>query len=430
MVWDRIGIHDVPFLLTAIVFLALAVGLMVLDPGKRLNQSFALFLTARGMLNGLLALQTGDPSDLFLRVAVYFEILLPFATLYFVYVCLREYGRLRTVRWVPPALLLGALVAEGVYLWDPGLRFVDATVGPLALFNGIKYFAYASAALALGVAYLRSPESTRGESLFLLALGFALDPLWIALFWGVQIVAPVGLYSNAPLTTYEWGYGLVGALSLLPVGLLAGFMARRAKRSGDKALRQEARRFLWILTLPMAAAVFTLTILPLNPGLGTRFEIAFHGIWPLVLGVLAIAAITRHQLLGADLQLKWTLSRGTLAAVFVFLFFILSEGAQVILEDRTGSALVGVFGAGLLVFTLVPLQRLGDRLADAAMPGVVPIDEMGPRKRAALYQEWVRLAWSDGSLNKKERRMLDHARERFGLTHEEAARYEKEAVVG
>lgn len=429
MVWDRIGIHDVPFLLTAVVFLALAVGLMALNPGKRLNQAFALFLTARGMLNGLLALQGGDPSDLFLRVAVYFEILLPFVTFYFVYVCLREYGRLRSGRWVPPVLLLGALLAEGIYLLDPGLRFVDGAVGPLALFSGIKYFAYACAALALGAAYLRSSGSTRRQSLFLLALGFALDPLWIALLWGVIMAAPLGLYHDAPLTTYEWGYGLAGALSLLPVGLLAWFMARRAIRSDDDALRNEAKRFLWILFLPMAAAAFTLTILPLNPGLGEQFETAFHGIWPLVLGVLVIAAITRHQLLGADLKLKWTLSRGTLAAIFVFLFFILSEGAQVVLEDSTGSALVGVFGAGLLVFTLVPLQRMGDRLADAAMPGVVPIDAMGPRDRAALYKEWVRLAWSDGSLNKKERRMLDLARERFGLTHEEAARYETEAVV-
>lgn len=80
-------------------------------------------------------------------------------------------------------------------------------------------------------------------------------------------------------------------------------------------------------------------------------------------------AILRAQLFDIDLKLKWTLSKGTVAAAFVAVFFMVSEGAERLLSDRIGPV-AGLLAAGALVFALVPLQRAADRMADKAMPHV------------------------------------------------------------
>jgi hypothetical protein len=42
-----------------------------------------------------------------------------------------------------------------------------------------------------------------------------------------------------------------------------------------------------------------------------------RGVWRFPLPILATHAPLRHQLLGIDVRLKWTIRRGTLAAFFL-----------------------------------------------------------------------------------------------------------------
>jgi hypothetical protein len=138
-------------------------------------------------------------------------------------------------------------------------------------------------------------------------------------------------------------------------------------------------------------------------------------------------AIVKHQLFDIDVRIKWTISRGTLAAIFVAVFFVVAQVAQTFLTAEYG-LLLGGASAGLLLFALNPLQRLAESVANVAMPGVRSVVEMNHPERSALYREHARIAWADGAVDKNERMLLNHLREGLGLSAEEALRLETEAT--
>lgn len=145
----------------------------------------------------------------------------------------------------------------------------------------------------------------------------------------------------------------------------------------------------------------------------------------LMISILAYG-ILRHQLLGIDVKIKWTIKQSTIAAMFIGLFFIISEVAAEFFSDRVGTYL-GIVAAGILVFTMAPLQQFAQRFADKAMPGVKAVAEMTGDERARLYEEQVRGAWQDGVLSREEREMLE--RLRSGLKISVEAAHDIERVV-
>lgn len=106
---------------------------------------------------------------------------------------------------------------------------------------------------------------------------------------------------------------------------------------------------------------------------------------------------------------------------------MVSEGAQTFLSGAVGPYL-GIAAAGLLVFLLAPLQRLGDRVARGTVPHAGELAEARGGAAAALYRDQAAFAWAKGHLKVKERRLLDKLREHLRLGHEEAARLEHEAA--
>lgn len=136
--------------------------------------------------------------------------------------------------------------------------------------------------------------------------------------------------------------------------------------------------------------------------------------------LLAYGILKTHLL---DLQVKVTIRRGTLGGIFLAVFFIFSQVGQNLINATFGMV-TGGLAAGLLLFAIAPLQRLAERVANMAMPGVKTIPEMEVPERVNLYKEQLERAWSDGSLSKKERLMLDNLRERLGITRESALHLE------
>jgi hypothetical protein len=147
------------------------------------------------------------------------------------------------------------------------------------------------------------------------------------------------------------------------------------------------------------------------------------------LTVLLLAyAILRGQLLDIDVKIKWGIRRGTLAAIFVGVFFVVSQIAQNYFAQY--GVLAGGVAAGVLLFGLSPLQRLAERVADRAMPGVKSAGEMSHPERVALYRSQAQAAWEDGNMTRDERRLLDRLQQNLGLTREEASRLESEVAHG
>lgn len=147
-----------------------------------------------------------------------------------------------------------------------------------------------------------------------------------------------------------------------------------------------------------------------------------------ILEILLLAyAVVRYQMLGIDVKLRWGISKGTLGAVFVGVFFVGSELAQSVFGRVANSQLVGILAAGGLVFALAPLQRAADRLAERAVPLAPPPAPAAPSVPAtALYRQQVELAWTDGRISPNERVMLRGLRKNLGLDADAADAIEHE----
>jgi hypothetical protein len=156
-------------------------------------------------------------------------------------------------------------------------------------------------------------------------------------------------------------------------------------------------------------------------------ESGVFGLVRLVMAALLVYAILRHQLLGLDVKVKWTLRQSTVAAAFIGVFFVVSESASTFFATSGLGSYLGIAAAGLLVFAMAPLQRAAERVANAAMPGVRPATAMARPEREACYKNQAAAAWADGTLSEDEREMLDAAREYLGLSAEEASALEREA---
>jgi len=141
-------------------------------------------------------------------------------------------------------------------------------------------------------------------------------------------------------------------------------------------------------------------------GLGPAMLGSF-GIATAVGGVLLARSAFSGDLLGADVQLRWTLSKSTVAAVFIAVFFVASEAAQQFLGETLGSTYVGIAAAGALVFVLSPLQRAAERLAEKAVPLHEPApvargEKASPGPSEDAFARAVRLALRGGITRREE----------------------------
>jgi hypothetical protein len=135
-------------------------------------------------------------------------------------------------------------------------------------------------------------------------------------------------------------------------------------------------------------------------------------------------AILRTQVFDVDVRLRWTVSRGTLVAIFLGVFFVVAQIAQGYLQQTQGYVVAGV-ATGALLLAIRPLERLADRVANAAVPGAARLSR---DDRSRVYLEAAREAWADGSISRDERAMLDRTRTALGITADEALRLEGEAA--
>jgi hypothetical protein len=296
-----------------------------------------------------------------------------------------------------------AVIAQGPYPAPPSISlaagpFVSAEFFVLTLF-ALRFRSARDAATRRQYMVLSA-----GLLVFVTNSGASLTPGALA---AVQVPAP--------------GYGLAlqtMVMTSLSAGMALLWLANIGVADAHaKAARNVAFFGLGVLLLRALVTPF-LGADPNNSG--------FNGLARTV-GVAMLAyAILRHQLLGMDLKVKWTIRRGTVAGIFLAVFFIVGQVAQNVLSTQFGY-LVGGVAAGALLFAIAPLQHFAERVADTALPSVPSARLDGDRRRAA-YLRTAREAWSDGRLTPKERRLLGALREELALSSDEAERLEHEAL--
>lgn len=247
----------------------------------------------------------------------------------------------------------------------------------------------------------------------------------VALAWTVRLAAP----QLIPMSAVDFAAGVVGLYGLVVAAsywraTVPGTLRRRQAKAYAAAFG--ARDLLLVLL-----SVFTMRRLLGGQRidlLGDPLGSWFPGIGTLLFAPLAAYGILTTQLFDIDLKIKWTLEKSTLAAVFVAVFFVVSEGAQVLFAGFAGSDVLGVLAAGALVFFMAPLQSLATRLGDAAMPHVEDTEAYRAKRKRAVYRASLEELLADGRVTGKERRMLGRLQDELGLGGGEASRIEADVV--
>ncbi len=132
-----------------------------------------------------------------------------------------------------------------------------------------------------------------------------------------------------------------------------------------------------------------------------------YGVMRLITVTVLAYAILQHQVLGMDVRARWTISKSTVAAAFIAVFFIASEAAQQFFGETLGSTYVGIAAAGALVFAMAPLQRVAEKLAAKAVPAATHVPVAGPASDAAdrrekTFIDAVMFTLRDGHMSREE----------------------------
>lgn len=197
------------------------------------------------------------------------------------------------------------------------------------------------------------------------------------------------------------------------------------ERAGIFALAFGARDVGWCMSYAIAA--WTMWTQP-DPFAMT--DLAALGKLVYVAGTLVAVpliayGILRTQLFDIDLRIRWTIKQSTVAAVFVAIFYLVSEGADRLLASELGN-IFGLLASALVVFFLAPLQRFADRLAGAAMPSTENTPEYAAFRKLQVYEAALTEALPDGRISERERDLLDRLRDSLGISKADADSIERE----
>ena len=129
---------------------------------------------------------------------------------------------------------------------------------------------------------------------------------------------------------------------------------------------------------------------------------------------LIFVAMLRGQIAGLDRTLRFTISKTTIAAIFVAVFFVASEGAQAFFGDRFQNEYFGIAAAGLLVFASSPVMRMADRFAEGAVPRGTDAETQ--------FLRALRIVNADGTISPEEEDELGALADDLGLTASQVLR--------
>lgn len=408
-----------PWLLSSLLAAGLAVWILRLNAGRGANRVFALFLLADAALNGSNAWLAHDvltgarpPASMqWLAPASHIATTLA-AVAFLVHMRAKRlplHARSHQADWL---LAATAAILVSLALLRPELWRSAHGSGPLFLFSGLLYLAYA--AVALGLA-LEAPQAAAGRRrpLLVAAVGFSFLPGYVA----VSNLAYLAGGLVGPLDSWALAAFALAIASLVPLAALFAFLAvwhahRHSGMSGDLA------RLAVALLLPAVAVAAVLAAARVGgPAAFVTWGVAFEGTWTIFHLLFVLYALVRHQLFDLDVRIRLTIQHTSVASVFAGAFFVTSELIEGLLP--VDGLVFGVAAAGGVALALRPLQRGARRLAASVIPGAPPLEELDHTGALRLYEEQLDLAWEDGHLGHKEQRILEHLRERLGLHPED-----------
>ena len=143
---------------------------------------------------------------------------------------------------------------------------------------------------------------------------------------------------------------------------------------------------------------------------------------------LVAYGILRLQLFDVDLRIKRGIKRSTIATSFVATFFVVSEFAGNYLSDQLGT-MMGVLATGILVFFLDSIQRAAEKVSNAAMPNTNESVEYLSFRKLQVYEASLRASLEDGTISKRQRKVLDNMITSMNLDAKVAQQIEMDMIA-
>lgn len=428
-------------LVAGALMVGLAAWTLALEPGKRLYQSFALMLFLLGVRGVLLPFAFRQ--SFVVQWGEYVSLATPGAILFFTWAFYHHYRRgppsrlsLLVGAWVPWVLLLGTIACEAVYFqdhaaidsYDPATK--TGTLGWLAVVPSLR-LPFMAACTWVFLVQWRGAETHR-SAWFLLVLAF----LPSATFFTtsnvlVRFLPYLPGWTPYTLQAATHPVGITVDVLELVAALLMATAAwwawRRAAGSAETRTQGRIIAGTWLVVAATSVATRIVLHYRVMEYFAWPHFIAL-GLWSLALPVFSAGPVLRSRVLNVDRVVRLTVQRGTVVSISVAMGFVAVEVLANFLS-ATVSLGVGMGAAALLLLLLHPLQRMADRLSRDTVPEGRPVGDMTHPERLRIYAEQAELAWMDGTLQRKERMLLDRLRERLGLSLTEAAEIERRAIA-
>ncbi len=344
----------------------LAVWLLRLDYRSPVNQAFAVLLLVLGGFNVASALLYSGEFAVAYWLYPLAQIAVPFATLYFV----GTYRSLRVTGRRHPALLAvnasGGLVLVGAFVLAPGLFWPTAdkpTFGPLFILAGVAYMVSAVVALQLGLDYLRAPKGRDRRSLIVMSLGFAFLPGYVA----AQEVLFIDLLRDVQATGIAFVAHMMAVMSLGPLIMLFGALAREAWKTGDEEVKRDLSWFLLVFLTPLVAVGLLFGLYSLGEDYG-RTATAIEGAWTVVFPLFVGYGVLRHRLWSMDTQTRRVVPALLVLTGLALLAFWIQQ-AVVDAGLNADAWIVGAASAALLVPLWPRFHDWADRIVHRVLEG-------------------------------------------------------------
>ncbi len=258
------------------------------------------------------------------------------------------------------------------------------------------------------------------DSRIRLALGLAAAALCAIVLWGPLKLGGTLLYVSLSIL---FAFALVASIDAWRT---ASGTAR--SRAGIFALAFGIRDVFWGYIYAAATwALWSGTYLVVDPD-ATGYIYVLYALGTLLAVPLIAYGILKTQLFDIDLRIRWTIRQSTVAAAFVAVFYLVTEGADRMLESELGSW-VGLLASAMLIFFLAPLQRFAERVATVVMPNTQDTPEYAAYRKLQVYEAALAEALP-GGISAKERVLLNHLRDSLEIAPADAAALERDRQEG
>lgn len=204
---------------------------------------------------------------------------------------------------------------------------------------------------------------------------------------------------------------------------LAGLKAAKTKLAREKALA-------FILAFGIRDLSWFLVYLAAATGWIERNEMFFNQLYAgstlLYIPIVAYG-ILKVQLLDIEIRLQSTITNTVLAGVFVAVYYLVSEGLNVFIENQFGDVLGFVVCAVLAIF-LAPLHRWAGRFTERLVGADTDSPDYEANRGLQIYSASVEEALAYGEISPGQIALLDRLRQSLQVSEEDASRAERDLL--